>query len=468
MAAPFAWRTTTPRGGAQAWNAETTNAQSQSLGKPDSDQDHGPGSHAPSRVGAASGSGSGTRPVARAAGVKIQGKRFDNNPNLRVHRHRKTKYSYRIGIRLPREKLVAFPQYNGRVRDFVHQWGGSFVTLKVAPCKLRAIEVDAIGAAPRNNIIPTVVVSVPVPTLILPPHPAVSTTRSPSSTTSHPARGRSSSFSDADLSTQPNTPFTSTVCPSHEAEADPRCIEAKTAAQQDLVLAQTTTGAFSARDPKGLRFPALTTAATAASSTSAAFQIGTTFEDLPVSERLIRNATMAPLKDTSSVHNTIKGIIQHLTDIQLQTHGYIPQTQDLLVDKLTDLTTSLAELKRLTSPQESPNNYIHQVAIAPEIVDYVDDGRNPDIFTRDFVEIVQRGNAVVHGKQRAFRDFTEVYARKLKEGIPGVSAQVDRVLKNAGFEEREREGEQDGSGSRSRSRSSTNGAAHDAERPVGP
>jgi hypothetical protein len=188
-------------------------------------------------------------------------------------------------------------------------------------------------------------------------------------------------------------------------------------------------------------------------SSSAAFQIGTTFEDLPVSERLIRNSTMAPVKDTSSVHNTIKGIIQHLTDIQLQTHGYIPQTQDLLVDKLTDLTTALAELKRLTSPQESPNNYIHQVAIAPEIVDYVDDGRNPDIFTRDFVEIVQRGNAVVHGKQRAFRDFTEVYARKLKEGIPGVSAQVDRVLRNAGFDEQDE------------SRSSTNGA-HDAERAV--
>ena len=134
---------------------------------------------------------------------------------------------------------------------------------------------------------------------------------------------------------------------------------------------------------------------------------------------------MAPVKDTSSVHNTIKDIIQHLTDVQIQTHGYIPTTQDLLVDKLTDLTQSLAELKRLTSAAESPNNYIQQVAIAPEIVDYVDDGRNPDIFTRDFVEIVQRGNAVVNGKQQAFRGFTEVFAQKLKEGIPGVNGQVD-------------------------------------------
>ncbi|OCT53103.1 AP2-associated kinase [Cladophialophora carrionii] len=430
-----------PRSGAQARNAETTNAPS--LGKPDSDQDHDyrPVSPYSYRVGAASG----TRAVARAG---IKGKRFDNAPDLRVHRHRKTKYSYRIGIRLAREKLLTFPQYNGRVKDSVRQWGGSFVTLKVPPWQLRAI--DAIGAAPRNTIVPTAVVSVlgrPVSSL-----PKVSTARSPfTTTTSAPSRlsvTGASSFSDADLG-QPNTPFT--TYPSPEAEADPRCIEAKTAAaQQDLLLAQTT-GSFSARDTRG-RYSA-PTAATAA--TAATFQIGTTFDDLPVAERLIRNNTMAPVKDTSSVHNTIKGIIQHLTDIQLQTHGYIPQTQDLLVDKLTDLTTSLAELKRLTSAQESPNNYIHQVAIAPEIVDYVDDGRNPDIFTRDFVEIVQRGNAVVHGKQRAFRDFTEVYARKLKEGIPGVSAQVDRVLKNAGFEEQDA------------SRSSTNGV-HDAERNVDP
>lgn len=143
---------------------------------------------------------------------------------------------------------------------------------------------------------------------------------------------------------------------------------------------------------------------------------------------------MAPVKDTSSVHNTIKDIIQDLTEIQIQTHGYVPETQDLLVDKMTNLAESLSRLQNLTSASASPNNYIQQVQIAPEIVDYVDDGRNPDIFTRDFVENVQRGNAVINGKQQAFKDFSEVYAKALKEGIPGVSQQVDKIMENAGFE----------------------------------
>ncbi|KAK7892755.1 RNA polymerase II mediator complex subunit [Exophiala xenobiotica] len=156
------------------------------------------------------------------------------------------------------------------------------------------------------------------------------------------------------------------------------------------------------------------------------------------------NNDMAPVKDTSSVHHTLKDIIQSLSELQMQTHGYVPETQNLMVDKMTDLAESLSRLQTLTSPRESPQNPIHNVQVAPEIIDYVDDGRNPDIFTRDFVENVQRGNAVVNGKQQAFRDFTEIYAQALREGLPGTSRQVDKIMENLGFEnEKEKDKEEE-------------------------
>lgn len=142
---------------------------------------------------------------------------------------------------------------------------------------------------------------------------------------------------------------------------------------------------------------------------------------------------MAPVKDTTGVQAGIKDVIQNLYEIQSQTHGYVPDTADLLVDKMTDLAQSLNRLQDMTSATASPNNPIHQVRIAPEIVDYVDDGRNPDIFTRDFVENVQRGNAVINGKQKAFKDFSEVFAEVLKERMPGIGRHVDQVMENAGF-----------------------------------
>ncbi|KEF57943.1 uncharacterized protein A1O9_05865 [Exophiala aquamarina CBS 119918] len=145
------------------------------------------------------------------------------------------------------------------------------------------------------------------------------------------------------------------------------------------------------------------------------------------------SSEMAPVKDTTGVQAGIKDVIQNLYDIQVQTHGYVPETADLLVDKMTDLAQSLNRLQHMTSTTGSPNNPIHSVRIAPEIVDYVDDGRNPDIFTRDFVENVQRGNAVINGKQKAFKDFSEVFAEVLKEGMPELRRHVDKVMDNAGF-----------------------------------
>ena len=145
--------------------------------------------------------------------------------------------------------------------------------------------------------------------------------------------------------------------------------------------------------------------------------------------------TMAPVRDPTDVSNKIKDVIQNLYDVQSQTHGFVPETQGLLIDKMAELTQSLADLQRLTDRNISPSNPVQGIDLAPEIVDYVDDGRNPDIFTRDFVELVQRGNAVVNGKKQAFRDFSQVYAKALKEGIGGVEKGVDMVMENAGIEQ---------------------------------
>jgi mediator of RNA polymerase II transcription subunit 10 len=152
---------------------------------------------------------------------------------------------------------------------------------------------------------------------------------------------------------------------------------------------------------------------------------------------LLDPVTMAPVRDPTDVSSKIKDVVQNLYDVQSQTHGFVPQTQDLLIGKMEELTQSLADLQRLTDRTQSPNNPVHNIDLAPEIVDYVDDGRNPDIFTRDFVELVQRGNAVLNGKKQAFRDFSQVFARALKEGIGGVDKHVDMVMENAGIEQDE-------------------------------
>ncbi|RDW93324.1 mediator complex subunit NUT2 [Aspergillus mulundensis] len=159
---------------------------------------------------------------------------------------------------------------------------------------------------------------------------------------------------------------------------------------------------------------------------------------------------MAPIT-LSTVDNEIKDIIQHLFEIQSAVHGYLgPETQQELVRKIKNLTTALSTLSVHTRDNPAASNTppnadanpadpsLHSIALPPEIIDYVDASRNPDIYTREFVELVQRGNQDLKGKKEAFADFRDVLAREMRSAMPEVRGEVDRVIQATGGE-RERE-----------------------------
>ncbi|KAL3451222.1 mediator complex, subunit Med10 [Aspergillus insuetus] len=159
---------------------------------------------------------------------------------------------------------------------------------------------------------------------------------------------------------------------------------------------------------------------------------------------------MAPIT-LSTVDNEIKDIIQHLFEIQSAVHGYLgPETQQELVRKIKNLTTSLHALSIHTRDEPSSTDLsnnansnaninpsdppITSIALPPEIIDYVDAARNPDIYTREFVELVQRGNQDLKGKKEAFASFRDVLAREMRGAMPEVRGEVERVIRATGGE----------------------------------
>lgn len=69
--------------------------------------------------------------------------------------------------------------------------------------------------------------------------------------------------------------------------------------------------------------------------------------------------------------------------------------------------------------------------ITPEIIEYVDEGRNPDIYTREFVEVVQKSNQYMKGKSEAFAGFRDALAEEIVKAWPEMKADVDQVLHDA-------------------------------------
>lgn len=68
----------------------------------------------------------------------------------------------------------------------------------------------------------------------------------------------------------------------------------------------------------------------------------------------------------------------------------------------------------------------------PELIQYVDNGRNPDVYTREFVELVRRGNQLMRGKQNAFAAFRDVLAGEIERAMPELRDDVAKVIAATG------------------------------------
>ncbi|OAX80195.1 hypothetical protein ACJ72_05474 [Emergomyces africanus] len=113
-------------------------------------------------------------------------------------------------------------------------------------------------------------------------------------------------------------------------------------------------------------------------------------------------------------------------------------------DEKKSLTLSLSTLSEHSQPDPStspsqttprindPDPPVQSVQLPPEIIDYVDAARNPDIYTREFVELVQRGNQDLKGKAEAFANFRDVLAREMVSAMPECNGEVERVLRATG------------------------------------
>jgi hypothetical protein len=72
------------------------------------------------------------------------------------------------------------------------------------------------------------------------------------------------------------------------------------------------------------------------------------------------------------------------------------------------------------------------VIIPPDVIHYVQDGRNPDIYTREFVELTMRNNQKLKGKTEAFAQFRDILAKDLAGAVPELKDDVKRVVESTG------------------------------------
>lgn len=108
-----------------------------------------------------------------------------------------------------------------------------------------------------------------------------------------------------------------------------------------------------------------------------------------------------------------------------------PPTREVLAAQLTQLSSALKSIHTLAAEAGIANSLSE---VPRELITYVDGGRNPDIYTREFVELVRRENQLVKGKMDAFASFRDVLAREIATANPELKEDVARVVVGTGGE----------------------------------
>ncbi|KAL9094606.1 MAG: hypothetical protein Q9165_003165 [Trypethelium subeluteriae] len=144
---------------------------------------------------------------------------------------------------------------------------------------------------------------------------------------------------------------------------------------------------------------------------------------------------MAPMV-LDEVDDSLRVTIQNLYELIIQSndhHG--PTTQNAQANSIRSLARNLAHLSNLAaqhSDAANPSSKSSIPAIPPEIIQYVEEGRNPDIYTREFVEVVQKHNQLLKGRADAMTRFQYVLAREMKGAMPELEGSVRQIVEATG------------------------------------
>ncbi|KAH8879119.1 hypothetical protein GQ53DRAFT_706246 [Thozetella sp. PMI_491] len=136
---------------------------------------------------------------------------------------------------------------------------------------------------------------------------------------------------------------------------------------------------------------------------------------------------MAPVTVTpEQVEHDVDNVIQDLYQVMVQVANYDQAgrpSKEVLADQLQKLSQSLQAV------HSSANSIYDNGPRIPEpLIAYVENGRNPDIYTREFVELVRRMNQLARGKMHAFADFRDVLAHEMESAMPELRDDVKKVV----------------------------------------
>ncbi|WPK25052.1 hypothetical protein PUMCH_002353 [Australozyma saopauloensis] len=128
----------------------------------------------------------------------------------------------------------------------------------------------------------------------------------------------------------------------------------------------------------------------------------------------------------AAIASNLQSLVESLIELGVMVHDFqgTPQSHTALTHKTNQVVSLLSGLTNSPFAQQFP--------IPLDVVSYIEDGRNPDIYTREFVEVTAKTNARLKGKMLAFKKLRDVLGEKLVDEFPHLKPGVDDIKRKTG------------------------------------
>ncbi|CCE93906.1 mediator complex subunit NUT2 TDEL_0H00470 [Torulaspora delbrueckii] len=137
-------------------------------------------------------------------------------------------------------------------------------------------------------------------------------------------------------------------------------------------------------------------------------------------------------QELGTVEQQLAAVIESFIELGVSVYDF-PGTSEATQGMVTNLKRNVDRLANLNKQSNDPDSQLQNVNVPLEVVQYIEDGRNPDIYTREFVEAIRRSNQYQRAKMHGLRQLRDSLADKIVEEFPDLEPSVHNIAQRAGL-----------------------------------
>lgn len=134
------------------------------------------------------------------------------------------------------------------------------------------------------------------------------------------------------------------------------------------------------------------------------------------------NSLQEALKDTG---NQISLVVESFIELGVLVHDF--QASDTSAQSLSyRLNQTIEQLLKLSTMHTEE---LQKLPIPLDVLQYIEDGRNPNVYTREFVESTRKSNQHLRGKIQAFKQLRDTLGAKIGDEFPELKEEIEGIYR---------------------------------------